>query len=132
MWSGFLHGCPLINRVVCGFRPSFPYKPGHLVRFLGPVFPYKLDQLSSSLMQCGNSPPSDEVSSKEYVAGGSNQGMIIRCSSVIPKLKEAVFRCLACSFYSEPVMVDRGRVNEPYICQKEQCKASNSMTLVHN
>jgi len=34
--------------------------------------------------------------------------MIIRCSSVIPELKEAVFRCLVCGFYSEPVMVDRG------------------------
>ena len=26
----------------------------------------------------------------------------------------------------------KGRVTEPHICQKEQCKASNSMTLVHN
>uniref|UniRef100_A0A8I7B9W3 DNA replication licensing factor MCM4 n=1 Tax=Hordeum vulgare subsp. vulgare TaxID=112509 RepID=A0A8I7B9W3_HORVV len=62
----------------------------------------------------------------------SIKGMIIRGSSVIPELKEAVFRCLVCGFYSEPVMVDRGRVTEPHICQKEQCKASNSMTLVHN
>jgi DNA replicative helicase MCM subunit Mcm2 (Cdc46/Mcm family) len=38
----------------------------------------------------------------------SIKGMIIRCSSVIPELKEAVFRCLVCGFYSEPVMVDRG------------------------
>nr|CAB3477315.1 unnamed protein product [Digitaria exilis] len=62
----------------------------------------------------------------------SIKGMIIRCSSVIPELKEAVFRCLVCGFYSDPVMVDRGRVTEPHICQKEQCKATNSMTLVHN
>ncbi|KAG0538007.1 hypothetical protein BDA96_03G198700 [Sorghum bicolor] len=62
----------------------------------------------------------------------SIKGMIIRCSSVIPELKEAVFRCLVCGFYSEPVMVDRGRVTEPHVCQKEQCKATNSMTLVHN
>jgi hypothetical protein len=40
----------------------------------------------------------------------SIKGMIIRCSSVIPELKEAVFRCLVCGFYSEPVMVDRGMV----------------------
>jgi DNA replicative helicase MCM subunit Mcm2 (Cdc46/Mcm family) len=40
----------------------------------------------------------------------SIKGMIIRCSSVIPELKEAVFRCLVCGFYSEPVMVDRGTV----------------------
>jgi DNA replicative helicase MCM subunit Mcm2 (Cdc46/Mcm family) len=38
----------------------------------------------------------------------SIKGMVIRCSSVIPELKEAVFRCLVCGFYSEPVMVDRG------------------------
>jgi len=38
----------------------------------------------------------------------SIKGMIIRCSSVIPELKEAVFRCLVCGFYSDPVMVDRG------------------------
>jgi hypothetical protein len=25
-----------------------------------------------------------------------------------------------------------GRVSEPRICEKEQCKATNSMTLVHN
>jgi hypothetical protein len=25
-----------------------------------------------------------------------------------------------------------GRVTEPHVCQKEQCKATNSMTLVHN
>jgi hypothetical protein len=40
----------------------------------------------------------------------SIKGMIIRCSSVIPELKEAVFRCLVCGFYSEPVMVDRGMI----------------------
>uniref|UniRef100_A0A0E0JJV5 DNA replication licensing factor MCM4 n=1 Tax=Oryza punctata TaxID=4537 RepID=A0A0E0JJV5_ORYPU len=39
----------------------------------------------------------------------SIKGMIIRCSSVIPELKEAVFRCLVCGFYSEPVMVDRDK-----------------------
>jgi hypothetical protein len=38
----------------------------------------------------------------------SIKGMIIRCSSVIPDLKEVVFHCLVCGFYSESVMVDTG------------------------
>ncbi|TVU34032.1 hypothetical protein EJB05_15853 [Eragrostis curvula] len=62
----------------------------------------------------------------------SIKGMIIRSSSIIPELREAVFRCLVCGFFSEPIMVDRGRVTEPHVCGKEQCKATNSMTLVHN
>lgn len=41
----------------------------------------------------------------------SIKGMIIRCSSIIPELKEAIFRCLVCGFYSEPVLVDRGIQN---------------------
>lgn len=38
----------------------------------------------------------------------SVKGMIIRCSSVIPEVKEATFRCLVCGHYSEPILVDRG------------------------
>ncbi|KAJ4788540.1 DNA helicase [Rhynchospora pubera] len=62
----------------------------------------------------------------------SIKGMIIRCSSIIPELKEAIFRCLVCGFYSDPVLVDRGRINEPTRCLREECKAMNSMSLVHN
>lgn len=38
----------------------------------------------------------------------SMKGMIIRCSSIIPEIKEAIFRCLVCGFCSDPVPVDRG------------------------
>ncbi|KAG1368110.1 DNA helicase [Cocos nucifera] len=62
----------------------------------------------------------------------SVKGMIIRCSSIIPEVREATFRCLVCGFYSEPVLVDRGRINEPTRCGKPECLAMNSMTLVHN
>ncbi|CAA2972672.1 DNA replication licensing factor MCM4 [Olea europaea subsp. europaea] len=62
----------------------------------------------------------------------SIKGMIIRCSSIIPEIREAVFRCLVCGFYSDPIVVDRGRINEPTICGKHECLAKNSMTLVHN
>ncbi|KAJ4832152.1 DNA replication licensing factor, mcm4 component [Turnera subulata] len=62
----------------------------------------------------------------------SLKGMIIRCSSIIPEIREAVFRCLVCGYYSEPVAVDRGRITEPTTCLKAECMAKNSMTLVHN
>ncbi|KAJ0077005.1 hypothetical protein Patl1_36523 [Pistacia atlantica] len=62
----------------------------------------------------------------------SLKGMIIRCSLIIPEIREAVFRCLVCGYYSDPVVVDRGRINEPMQCSKQECMAKNSMTMVHN
>ncbi|XP_041998995.1 DNA replication licensing factor MCM4-like [Salvia splendens] len=62
----------------------------------------------------------------------SLKGMIIRCSSVIPEIREAVFRCLVCGYYSDPVVVERGRISEPTVCAKQECLSRNSMTLVHN
>ncbi|XP_074335653.1 DNA replication licensing factor MCM4 [Apium graveolens] len=62
----------------------------------------------------------------------SLKGMIIRCSSIIPEIREAMFRCLVCGYYSEPIVVDRGRISEPTTCGKQECLAKNSMTLVHN
>ncbi|XP_071715037.1 DNA replication licensing factor MCM4 [Rutidosis leptorrhynchoides] len=62
----------------------------------------------------------------------SLKGMIIRCSSIIPEIREAVFRCLVCGHFSEPIVVDRGRISEPTMCMKEECKTKNSMTLLHN
>ncbi|KAI4375689.1 hypothetical protein MLD38_013530 [Melastoma candidum] len=62
----------------------------------------------------------------------SLKGMIIRCSSIIPEIREAVFRCLVCGHYSDPVRVERGRIGEPTRCMKEECAAKDSMQLVHN
>lgn len=62
----------------------------------------------------------------------SLKGMVIRCSSIIPEIREAIFRCLVCGYCSDPIVVDRGRINEPTRCGKEECLAKNSMTLVHN
>lgn len=62
----------------------------------------------------------------------SLKGMIIRCSSIIPEIREATFRCLVCGYFSDPIVVDRGRINEPIACSKPECLAKNSMTLVHN
>ncbi|KAL6514542.1 DNA replication licensing factor, mcm4 component [Orobanche gracilis] len=36
----------------------------------------------------------------------SIKGMIIRCSSIIPEIREAVFRCLVCGYYSDPAVVN--------------------------
>lgn len=38
----------------------------------------------------------------------SLKGMIIRSSSIIPEIREAVFRCHVCGYYSDPIVVDRG------------------------
>jgi DNA replication licensing factor MCM4 len=38
----------------------------------------------------------------------SMKGMIIRSSSIIPEIREAIFRCLVCGFCSDPVPVERG------------------------
>ncbi|XAR72782.1 DNA helicase [Bertholletia excelsa] len=62
----------------------------------------------------------------------SLKGMIIRCSSIIPEIREAIFRCLVCGYYSDPIVVDRGRITEPTVCGKQECLAKNSMALVHN
>ncbi|XP_022136178.1 DNA replication licensing factor MCM4 [Momordica charantia] len=62
----------------------------------------------------------------------SLKGMIIRCSSIIPEIREAIFRCLVCGYYTDPVAIERGRITEPTICLKEECQARNSMSLVHN
>ncbi|KAK2381726.1 DNA replication licensing factor, mcm4 component [Trifolium repens] len=62
----------------------------------------------------------------------SMKGMIIRSSSIIPEIREAIFRCLVCGFCSDPVPVERGRIAEPTVCLREECQSRNSMTLVHN
>ncbi|EFH62486.1 predicted protein [Arabidopsis lyrata subsp. lyrata] len=62
----------------------------------------------------------------------SLKGMIIRSSSIIPEIREAVFRCLVCGYFSDPIIVDRGKISEPPTCLKQECMAKNSMTLVHN
>ncbi|KAK4835428.1 hypothetical protein QYF36_009585 [Acer negundo] len=62
----------------------------------------------------------------------SMKGMVIRCSSIIPEIREAIFRCLVCGYFSEAIGVDRGRISEPTTCLKQECLAKNSMTLVHN
>lgn len=62
----------------------------------------------------------------------SLKGMIIRSSSIIPEIREAIFRCLVCGYFSDPIVADRGRISEPTVCGRQECLSKNSMALVHN
>ena len=57
------------------------------------------------------------------------RGMVLRCSPVIPDLKQAFFRCMVCR-YAVEVLIDRGKIHEPQSC--DHCSAKYSMELVHN
>ena len=57
------------------------------------------------------------------------KGMVIRTSEVIPEMQRGYFRCAACGFVRE-VEVDKGRLDEPAVC--EGCALKHSMALVHN
>ena len=45
----------------------------------------------------------------------SLKGMIIRSSSIIPEIREAIFRCLVCGYYSDPVVINRGNINWGFV-----------------
>lgn len=57
------------------------------------------------------------------------KGMVIRCSSIVPDLKQAFFRCSICHVGVD-VMIERGRIEEPSSCSR--CQTLGSMELVHN
>ncbi|KAI8832047.1 hypothetical protein BC829DRAFT_494347 [Chytridium lagenaria] len=59
------------------------------------------------------------------------KGLMIRCSPVIPDLKEAFFRCAVCD-QTATADIDRGRIIEPTLCPRDECKSKNTMVLIHN
>ncbi|WBW75186.1 MCM complex subunit Mcm4/Cdc21 [Schizosaccharomyces osmophilus] len=61
----------------------------------------------------------------------SIKGLVLRCTPVIPDMKQAFFRCSVCG-HSVTVEIDRGRIAEPVKCPREICGATNSMQLIHN
>jgi DNA replication licensing factor MCM4 len=61
----------------------------------------------------------------------SIKGLVIRTTPIIPDMKEAFFRCSACS-YGVQVDIDRGKITEPTVCPRDSCKEKNSMQLLHN
>ena len=57
------------------------------------------------------------------------KGMVVRCSPVIPDLRQAFFRCFSCGATHEENL-DRNHIEEPSECQ--QCQKKGSMELIHN
>lgn len=61
----------------------------------------------------------------------SIQGMVVRCSPVIPDLKVAYFSCCICG-HGVVVTIDRGRIAEPH-GRCERCNTTSAaFQLVHN
>jgi len=56
-------------------------------------------------------------------------GMVIRCSTIIPEMREAFFKCSVCDS-TKQVEVDRGRISEPSLCTR--CNSNYSYQLIHN
>ncbi|SPO31510.1 related to replication licensing factor MCM4 [Ustilago trichophora] len=59
------------------------------------------------------------------------QGLVICATPIIPKMKQAFFRCLVCN-HTVPVEIDRGRIAEPNCCPRQVCNLQGSMSLIHN
>lgn len=57
------------------------------------------------------------------------KGIVIRCSDVIPEMKEGFFKCFRC-YRPVSVMVESGKIIEPDYC--ENCKSKSTFILVHN
>jgi DNA replication licensing factor MCM4 len=45
----------------------------------------------------------------------SIKGIVIRCSDVIPEMKEASFKCFKCN-YTHSEFIQRGKILEPDVC----------------
>ncbi|KAI9344664.1 MCM2/3/5 family-domain-containing protein [Obelidium mucronatum] len=59
------------------------------------------------------------------------RGLMIRCSPIIPDMKDGFFQCTNCD-HTVSVENDRGRIIEPTTCPREACAAKNTMRLIHN
>lgn len=56
-------------------------------------------------------------------------GMVTRCSTLIPEMVKAFFKCTVCMF-TRDVMVENGRILEPHVCVA--CNSKFCFTLIHN
>lgn len=56
-------------------------------------------------------------------------GMVTRCSSMIPEMIRAFFKCTVCYFTKE-IPVESGRISEPHVCTA--CNSKFCFTLIHN
>jgi DNA replication licensing factor MCM4 len=61
----------------------------------------------------------------------SIKGLVIRATPILPDMKNAFFKCNVCD-HTVVVENDRGIIQEPRKCPRQQCNSSNSMQLIHN
>lgn len=59
------------------------------------------------------------------------RGLVIRATPIIPDMKQAFFRCLACN-HTLTVEPDHGRIPEPSRCPRDVCHAEGTISLIHN
>lgn len=57
------------------------------------------------------------------------KGIVIRCSDVIPEMKEAAFTCVKCQ-REERRFIEKGKIIEPTLC--EGCQSANTFKLDHS
>jgi DNA replication licensing factor MCM4 len=57
------------------------------------------------------------------------RGIIIRCSDIIPEMKEAAFTCEKCQ-REERRFIEKGKIVEPTFC--EGCNSPYTFKLDHN
>ncbi|KAK7061499.1 DNA helicase [Favolaschia claudopus] len=58
-------------------------------------------------------------------------GLVIRSTPIIPDMKYAFFRCLNC-LHTTQVQIDRGKIAEPTVCERDVCAAVGTLSLIHN
>lgn len=61
----------------------------------------------------------------------SIKGLVIRATPILPDMKNAFFKCNVCD-HTVIVENDRGIIQEPRKCPRQQCGSANSMQLIHN
>ncbi|KAI3754135.1 hypothetical protein L1987_53913 [Smallanthus sonchifolius] len=103
-----------------------------LMDMVGRINPLSEKHIQTRIFNLKNTTSMRNLNPSDIEKMVSLKGMVIRCSSLIPEIREAIFRCLVCGHYSDPIVVDRGRISEPTMCVREECRTKNSMTLVHN
>ncbi|RKP18631.1 MCM-domain-containing protein [Rozella allomycis CSF55] len=61
----------------------------------------------------------------------SVKGLVIRCSGIIPDMRQGYFQCCVCGFGMN-VEINKGIISEPSKCPNDGCNSPDSMILVHN
>ena len=57
------------------------------------------------------------------------RGIVIRCSDIVPEMKEAAFSCVKCQ-REERRFIEKGKITEPHAC--EGCNSVNTFRIDHH